>query len=114
MPLLNQAIAERPRQNRTYKSAEQTLKHLYELRLLGSIERKIREMNEDANRFMLSDTQHILHSLIGESDSPFIFEKIGTRLEHIMIDEFQDTGTLQWANFKILLLECMSRSMPKT
>lgn len=110
MPLLNQAIAERPRQNRTYKSAEQTLKHLYELRLLGSIERKIREMNEDANRFMLSDTQHILHSLIGESDSPFIFEKIGTRLEHIMIDEFQDTGTLQWANFKILLLECMSRS----
>ncbi len=110
MPLLAEARRERPRLYDTFMSSNLTLKHLYKLRLLGSIERKIREMNEDANRFLLADTQHILHSLIGESDSPFIYEKIGTRLEHIMIDEFQDTGTLQWANFKTLLLECMSRS----
>ena len=25
-----------------------------------------------------------------------------------MIDEFQDTSTLQWKNFKILLMDCMS------
>ncbi len=110
MPLLAEARKERERQYYTFMSSSLTLKHLYKLRLLGSIERKIREVNEDANRFLLADTQHILHSLIGENDSPFIYEKIGTRLEHIMIDEFQDTGTLQWANFKTLLLECMSRS----
>lgn len=110
MPLLAEARRERPAQYDRFMSSSLTLKHLYKLRLLGSIERKIREVNEDANRFLLADTQHILHSLIGESDSPFIYEKIGTRLDHIMIDEFQDTGTLQWANFKILLLECMSRS----
>ncbi len=110
MPLLAEALRERPAQYDTFMSSSLTLKHLYKLRLLGSIERKIREVNEDANRFLLADTQHILHSLIGESDSPFIYEKIGTRLDHIMIDEFQDTGTLQWANFKTLLLECMSRS----
>lgn len=27
-----------------------------------------------------------------------------------MIDEFQDTSTIQWSNFKILLEECMSHS----
>lgn len=108
MPILQNAINDRPKQWRRYKSAELTLRHLHQLRLLGSIESKVRELNEDANRFLLSDTQHLLHSLINGSDSPFIFEKIGTRIEHVMIDEFQDTSSVQWQNFKVLLLECMS------
>ena len=108
IPILQQAIAEQPRQWKLYMSSELTLRHLNQLRLLGSIEQKVREMNEEANRFLLSDTQQLLHSLIKDSDSPFIFEKIGTRLEHIMIDEFQDTSTVQWQNFKVLLQECMS------
>ena len=106
--LLRLAVASRPQQWKLYKSADLTLKHLNQLRLLGSIERKVRQLNEDANRFLLSDTQQLLHSLIGESDSPFIFEKIGTQLEHVMIDEFQDTSTVQWQNFKVLLNEAMS------
>jgi ATP-dependent exoDNAse (exonuclease V) beta subunit len=108
MPMLHRAISEQPRQWRLYKSADLTLKHLNQLRLLGSIEQKVHELNEGANRFLLSDTQHLLHALIKGSDSPFIFEKIGTRLEHIMIDEFQDTSSVQWQNFKVLLEECMS------
>ncbi len=63
-----------------YKSANLTIKHLNQLRLLGSIDKKVREMNQEANRFLLSDTQTLLHSLIQGSDSPFIFEKIGTQL----------------------------------
>ena len=106
--LLRQAIEEQPRQWRLYKSADLTLRHLSQLRLLGSIETKVRQLNEDANRFLLSDTQQLLHDLIEGSDSPFIFEKIGTQLEHIMIDEFQDTSTVQWQNFKVLLEEAMS------
>ena len=106
--LLRLAVASRPQQWKLFKSADLTLKHLNQLRLLGSIERKVRQLNEDANRFLLSDTQQLLHSLIGESDSPFIFEKIGTQLEHVMIDEFQDTSTVQWKNFKVLLNEAMS------
>lgn len=108
IPILQQAIAAQPHQWKLYKSADLTLRHLNQLRLLGSIEQKVREMNNEANRFLLSDTQQLLHSLIKDSDSPFIFEKIGTRLEHIMIDEFQDTSTVQWQNFKVLLQECMS------
>ena len=110
IPILRHAIDERPRQWKLYKSADLTLRHLNQLRLLGSIEHKVREMNEEANRFLLSDTQQLLHSLIKDSDSPFIFEKIGTQLEHIMIDEFQDTSTVQWQNFKVLLQECMSHA----
>jgi ATP-dependent exoDNAse (exonuclease V) beta subunit len=106
--ILRYAVAERPRQWKLYKSADLTLRHLNQLRLLGSIEKKVRELNENNNRFLLSDTQQLLHALIEGSDSPFIFEKIGTQLEHVMIDEFQDTSTVQWQNFRVLLDEAMS------
>ena len=111
--LLRQAIEERPRQWHLYKSADLTLRHLSQLRLLSSIEQKVHELNQDANRFLLSDTQQLLHSLIGDSDSPFIFEKIGAQLEHVMIDEFQDTSTVQWQNFRVLLDEAMSHEGSK-
>ena len=106
--ILRDSEKERPQNAKNLKSAELTLKHLNQLRLLGSIDKKVREMNQEANRFLLSDTQTLLHSLIQDSDSPFIFEKIGTQLEHVMIDEFQDTSTVQWKNFKVLLEETMS------
>ena len=106
--ILRYAVEERPRQWRLYQSATLTLRHLNQVRLLSSIENKVRALNDEANRFLLSDTQKLLGTLIGESDSPFIFEKIGTQLDHIMIDEFQDTSTVQWQNFRVLLLETMS------
>jgi len=108
--ILNTATEEQPRQWHRYQSAVLTLRHLSQLRLLGSIESKVSELNKDANRFLLSDTQQFLSSLISDSDSPFIFEKIGSHLEHIMIDEFQDTSTVQWKNFKVLLNEIMSHN----
>ena len=110
VPLLEKAEATRRSNWKMYESAVLTLKHLNQLRLLNSIERKVREMNVEANRFLLSDTHTLLHSLIKDTDSPFIFEKIGSHLENVMIDEFQDTSTVQWQNFKVLLEECMSHS----
>lgn len=108
IPLLQQLLHDQPIQWSIIQSTNLTLKHLHQLRLLGKIETSVREMNSDANRFLLSDTHALLRTLIQENDSPFIFEKIGGRLDHIMIDEFQDTGNIQWKNFKVLLEECMS------
>lgn len=109
-PLLEFAVEKMPQLLRVYRSVEVTKSNLSQLRLLGSIDQKIKEMNQDANRFLLSDTQPLLHALMksGAGDSSFIFEKIGTQLEHIMIDEFQDTSVTQWKNFKVLLDETMS------
>ena len=108
IPMLRYAMEERERQWRLYQSAHLTLSHLNNLRLLGTIEQKVKEINDDANVFLLGNTQHLLHALIQDSDTPFIFEKIGAQLHHIMIDEFQDTSTVQWQNFKVLIQECMS------
>lgn len=108
--LITDIESARPRILKAYGSARVTRRHMSQLRLLNDIERTVRDLNAEANRFLLSDTQTMLSELIGENDSPFIFEKIGTRLSHIMIDEFQDTSRVQWHNFKVLVRECMSHA----
>lgn len=107
--LLNAIEEKRPSYYRMCATIDATLQQLDYLRLLGSIEKRVREMNQESNRFLLSDTQGLLQQLIDDSDTPFVYEKSGTRLQHIMIDEFQDTSRVQWQNFRILLKDCMDR-----
>ncbi|MCD8302295.1 MAG: UvrD-helicase domain-containing protein [Prevotellaceae bacterium] len=71
---------------------------------LEAIEEEITRINNENNRFSLAHTPILLRRMISEDDAPFVFEKIGTRYENIMIDEFQDTSSLQWENFRALLL----------
>ena len=52
---------------------------------------------------MLADTALFLNRMIDNSDAPFIYEKIGAEINHVMIDEFQDTSRIQWKNFRSLL-----------
>ncbi len=93
----------------TARSAKVTLDNLSALRMLHAIESEIWQNNREQNTFLLSDTQTLLSRMIGSNDSPFVFEKIGAHLQNIMIDEFQDTSTIQWKNFRVLLDDCMSR-----
>ena len=95
-----------------YSTANLALEQINQLRLLSAIEKRVSEVNANANRFLLSDTQQLLAQFIKDSDSPFIYEKTGTQINHIMIDEFQDTSTVQWGNFLVLLRDCMSRANP--
>lgn len=62
------------------------------------------------NTVMLSDTNTLLNKIIGDDTTPFIYERIGRRLQHFLIDEFQDTSRLQWQNLKPLLIESLSEN----
>ena len=82
-------------------------KHLYNLMIIGKIDEQMDRLNNESNHFLLAETAHFLRDVINDSNIPFIYEKTGTTINHIMIDEFQDTSTLQWANFKPLLTNCL-------
>ena len=107
-PLLREAEEARKQAAMTVNSVDLALKHINELRLLGRIEEEVQNINEANSLYPLSNTQKLLHSLIDKQDSPFIYEKIGGQLRYIMIDEFQDTSAIQWANFKVLLDDCIA------
>ena len=81
------------------------LRYAYPLQLLCRIDEEVRVINEENERFPLSKTPTLLSRLVDGQDSPFVFEKIGSVLRNVMIDEFQDTSLLQWNNFRVLLFE---------
>lgn len=109
IPLLDKAEEFRIKNSRLVNSSQLSLLHINELQLLVHIDEEMRKLNRQENRFLLSDTNALLHSLINDGDSSFVFEKIGSSIRNIMIDEFQDTSKMQWDNFKLLLLEGLSQ-----
>lgn len=109
IPMLKEAETYRPKSYKIIKTCLCIRKNFNDLLLLSSIYAQLQEENQRNNRLLLAQTPHLLNQLIDGSDTPFIFEKIGTHLKHIMIDEFQDTSRLQWNNFKSLLTECLSQ-----
>lgn len=109
IPLLQEAEKLRPVRNQTVNSVRLSLQHLNKLQLLNHIDEEVRLLNKEHNRFLLSDTNALLHRLVGEGDSSFVFEKLGANIQTVMIDEFQDTSRMQWGNFRLLLLEGLSQ-----
>lgn len=71
---------------------------------------KRREYLKENNAVELAETNALLQKIIGNDDTPFIYERLGTRLSHFLIDEFQDTSRMQWENFYPLLSESLSRN----
>jgi ATP-dependent exoDNAse (exonuclease V) beta subunit len=109
MPLLNEAENYRTQAVAISRSCDMGTRYLYQLQLINAIREAVTQENHEKNRFLLADTNQLLASLISDSDSAFIFEKIGTNISHIMIDEFQDTSRMQWSNFKPLVDEGLSQ-----
>lgn len=109
IPVLEAAEDKRKKNGSILNTCELSLRYLNNLQLLMHIDNEVREQNLNHNRFLLSDTNALLHSLIREGDASFVYEKIGTTIDTVMIDEFQDTSRMQWENFRLLLQESLSQ-----
>ncbi|MBK8806315.1 MAG: UvrD-helicase domain-containing protein [Bacteroidales bacterium] len=90
-------------EGKQYYTAVIILKYRYTLPILADLTDKLLRYCGKENIFLLSNSNILVNEIIKENDSPFIYEKIGTRLKNFMIDEFQDTSLLQWQNFKPLV-----------
>ncbi|MCV9385221.1 UvrD-helicase domain-containing protein [Reichenbachiella ulvae] len=93
---------------KAYKSLQQVSGQLYAFGLLSRIHQEIGDYKEDNDLLLISDFQLFLHEIINDSDSPYVYEKIGTRYKHYLIDEFQDTSGLHWDNFRPLVQDSLA------
>lgn len=94
-----------------YNSAEIALKHLNTLGVLADLAVQIKTLTEEQNTMLISDTNMLLNRIIDNSETPFVYERTGIRVDHYMIDEFQDTSVLQWKNFRPLLGDSLAAGL---
>ena len=82
------------------------------LKLAGDFYREFDALLKEKNVLGLDDSNTILRDIIDGSDAPFVYEKMGVRFEDFLLDEFQDTSTIQWQNFLPLLRESDASGRP--
>lgn len=88
---------------RIYNTAVHIEKTLFTLGFREEFFTKLGELEKEKNVLSLDESTELLKKIIGESDTPFIYEKLGVRYDHFLLDEFQDTSRVQWENFRPLL-----------
>ncbi len=80
----------------------------YDLQLLGEIQGNVSKVSDELGVTLLDSAKQLIRTLVGGADSTaFIYERLGTKLRHHMIDEFQDPSRFQYENFKPLLAEAL-------
>ncbi|WP_306640567.1 UvrD-helicase domain-containing protein [Sanyastnella coralliicola] len=84
-------------------------KAMFQLATLRELERNLDEVRAAGNVFTFSDLNRTIEILVRNSPAPFIFERIGERYHHFMIDEFQDTSVVQWQNFLPLIENSLAK-----
>lgn len=80
------------------------LNHLNEMRMLQTIDSEVKRESRDSGRILLSKSQELLREQLRDSgDISFVFERAGRRYRHIMLDEAQDTSSMQFENLSKLI-----------
>ena len=107
-PLLLSINEQAARCGKIYRECMLTRSCLNDMRLMRSLLQEIETCLQDENRMLLAKTANTLRNALKEGDADFVLEKAGIRYKHIMIDEFQDTSTLQWQVFRPLIADVLA------
>lgn len=97
------------RENYTYYSLCELLNsQMYPLMLLKKIEEISNEQKQEERLVFISEFNQKIFDIIHREPTPFIYERLGERYQHYLLDEFQDTSSLQWQNVLPLLDNSLS------
>jgi ATP-dependent exoDNAse (exonuclease V) beta subunit len=92
-----------------YRSDALIVKHFYSMSLLQHIALRLKETRNNEQIIRISEFNKLISSLVQNEDAPFIYERLGNRFSHFLLDEFQDTSHLQWVNMVPLIHESLSK-----
>jgi ATP-dependent exoDNAse (exonuclease V) beta subunit len=81
---------------------------IYPLLLLKKIEEISNEKKQEERLVFISEFNKNIFELINNEPTPFIYERLGEKYQHYLLDEFQDTSTLQWHNILPLIDNSLS------
>ncbi len=82
----------------TYRVNKLIIKNLYNLAVLNEIEKTVLAFKKENNVLSISDFNKRIATIVESEPIPFIYERLGEKYNHYLIDEFQDTSIIQWHN----------------
>lgn len=87
----------------TYILYREILNNIGQLSLMGHLLRAIEELKTHDNVLLIGDFYKKIAAVISREPVPFIYERMGMRYDHFLLDEFQDTSHLQWVSLVPLI-----------
>lgn len=91
-----------------YNAAAAVLRYVHTVPLLQYLDQHLVQYRDDNHVLFISDVGRLLARIIDHNDAPFIYEKIGNRYRHFLLDEFQDTSARQWDNIVPLVSNALA------
>jgi ATP-dependent exoDNAse (exonuclease V) beta subunit len=85
-------------------------KNFHNLAFLKYIAETIDQLRERDGVLLISEFNKLISNLLMKESAPFIYERIGTRFENYLLDEFQDTSRLQLINLIPLLEDSLAHN----
>ncbi len=67
------------------------LKNFYNMSLLQFMARSLDGIKKDKQLIRISEFNTLISQLVRGEEAPFIYERLGSRFHHFLLDEFQDT-----------------------
>lgn len=96
--LLQELIAFEEENKSQYFILNMLRKHFHNLAFLKYIATEIEVIRKRDGVIMISEFNKLIADLLMKESAPFIYERLGTRFENYLLDEFQDTSRLQFLN----------------
>ena len=90
-----------------YNSVNAVLKNIYSIAVLNELMIDVRNFKKENNIEQISEFNKKIHNVVTKQPSSFIYERLGERYNHYLIDEFQDTSLLQWQNILPLVTDSL-------
>jgi ATP-dependent exoDNAse (exonuclease V) beta subunit len=84
--------------------------NFYNLALLKYISKELTLFKEKKNIIGIFEFGQKISELLKKENAPYIYERLGNRYNHYLLDEFQDTSRLQWVNLIPLVHESISNN----
>lgn len=94
-----------------YGAIELFLKNFFNMALLQHMAKALETTKKEEQIIRISEFNTLISDLIQDENAPFIYERLGTRFKHFLLDEFQDTSHLQWLNLVPLIHESIGQNL---
>lgn len=92
-----------------YLTYNRAIGSYYQLALLKYLLGQLNVQKLAENKIPLNEINELISEQMRQEHTDYIYERVGVRFDHFLLDEFQDTSRMQWLNLIPLVHNAMSQ-----